>query len=191
MVAYCKVLTVTRDTVAPARPDIEVVRPTSILDADARFDQFCRDHYATVANALGWALGSHDLGREATDEAFVRAYERWDRVEPMANAAGWVYRVGLNWGRRRIWRTNRERELLNLIELEDHNDRYLDQDLAQALRRIPIKFRSVIILRYLLGYSERETAEALGISPGTAKSRTSRGLDRLRAHLDSPTEEHV
>ncbi|MEZ5225413.1 MAG: sigma factor-like helix-turn-helix DNA-binding protein [Acidimicrobiales bacterium] len=138
-----------------------------------------------MANALGWALGSHDLGREAADEAFARAYERWDTVDTMSNPAGWVYRVGLNWGRRRIWRRNKERQLLSTIDLDDQHDAYVDEDLAKALAALPIKFRSVVVLRHLLGYSERDTAEALGISPGTAKSRMSRGLERLRTHLET------
>lgn len=152
--------------------------------AGARFERFCADEHASITNALGWALGSHDLGREAADEAFARAFERWDTVDAMTNPAGWVYRVGLNWGRRRIWRRNKERQLLATIDLSNHSDIYVDQDLAEALATLPIKFRSVVVLRHLLGYSERDTAEALGISPGTAKSRMSRGLERLRAHLE-------
>ncbi len=162
----------------PRRP---ATTPTDV------FERFCSQEHAPIANALGWALGSHDLGREATDEAFARAFERWDSVHAMSNPAGWVYRVGLNWGRRRIWRRNKERQLLSSIDLDDHRDIYLDQDLADALFDLPIKFRAVVVMRHLLGYSERDCAEALGISPGTAKSRMSRGLERLRVGLEVAT----
>ncbi len=195
-------LTLTRDAtdVAPltndevldpdASPDVAVDELSVVADLPARdrFERFCSSEHASIANALGWALGSHDLGLEATDEAFARAFERWDTVEAMSNPAGWVYRVGLNWGRRRIWRRNKERQLLASIDLDDQldaqRDVYLDHDLADALASLPIKFRAVVVLRHLLGYSERDTAEALGISPGTAKSRMSRGLERLRKHLE-------
>ncbi len=104
----------------------------------------------------------------------------------MANPAGWAYRVGLNWGRRRIWRRRKEQELVGSIDLAHHTDAYLDHDLARALQTLPLKFRAVVVLRYLLGYSERDTAASLGISTGTAKSRMSRALDRLRVQLDRP-----
>ncbi|HET6531869.1 MAG TPA: sigma factor-like helix-turn-helix DNA-binding protein, partial [Actinoplanes sp.] len=45
--------------------------------------------------------------------------------------------------------------------------------------------------RYLLDLSEHETAEALGCSKGTVKSRTFRGLQRLRTHLDAGRREEV
>ncbi len=150
------------------------------------FEDFCRREHASIANALGWALGGHDLGTEAADEAFARAYERWSDVSEMANPTGWVYRVGLNWGRRRIWRRRKERELISTFDLDHHTDAYLDHDLARALQSLPVKFRAVVVLRYLLGYSERATAESLGISTGTAKSRMSRALVRLRNQLDLP-----
>lgn len=181
------------DANAVTTPDVsavpEAIRRRPATDSEARFERFCVEEHAAMANALGWALGNHDLGREATDEAFARAYERWSSVAAMDNPAGWVYRVGLNWGRRRIWRRNKERQLLSSVDLDEQivsagDGTGIDHDLAEALATLPLKFRAVIVLRHLLGYSERDTAEALGISPGTAKSRMSRGLLRLRAELE-------
>ncbi len=156
------------------------------------FEDFCRAEYSSLANALTWSLGGHDLGQEAADEAFARAFERWDSVGAMENPAGWVYRVGLNWGRRRLWRGNRERELLSKVPTGDvHHLHYHDPDLAAALGELSTKLRSVVVLRLLLDYSERETAEALGISVGTAKSRLHRGLTQLRGRLgDHPATPH-
>jgi RNA polymerase sigma-70 factor (ECF subfamily) len=45
--------------------------------------------------------------------------------------------------------------------------------------------RMVIAYRFFLDLSERETAEALGVPPGTVKSRLSRALGRLRSLLES------
>ena len=152
------------------------------------FEEFCRAEYSSMANALTWSLGGHDLGREAADEAFARAFERWETVGAMGNPAGWVYRVGLNWGRRRLWRGNRERELLTQIPTPDvHHLHYHDPDLASALADLSFKLRSVVVLRLLLDYSERETAEALNLSVGTVKSRLHRGLTQLREQLEDPT----
>ena len=155
------------------------------------FEDFCRAEYPSLANALTWSLGGTDLGREAADEAFARAFERWDTVGAMDNPAGWVYRVGLNWGRRRLWRGNRERELLRHVPAIDvHHLHYHDPDLAAALNGLTVKLRSVVVLRVLLDYSEVQTAEALGISVGTVKSRLHRGLTRLREQMDEPSTSH-
>ena len=54
-------------------------------------------------------------------------------------------------------------------------------DAVEALRDDD---RLVISCRYFLELSEEETAAALGIARGTVKSRLSRALERLRAHLE-------
>jgi RNA polymerase sigma-70 factor, ECF subfamily len=55
--------------------------------------------------------------------------------------------------------------------------------LDQAVEDLPETLRSVVILHYTGGLSLRETAEALGISTGTAKSRLNSGLEQLRRRL--------
>ena len=47
-------------------------------------------------------------------------------------------------------------------------------------RQLPEQARTVLACRYLLDLSEAETAAALGLRPGTVKSRTARALERLR-----------
>ena len=49
-----------------------------------------------------------------------------------------------------------------------------------VIDELPERYRTVIIHRFLLEMSEEETASVLRIPTGTVKSRTSRGLDRLR-----------
>lgn len=53
-----------------------------------------------------------------------------------------------------------------------------------ALRRLPEREQSVVVLTVLEGYQEGETARALGIPVGTVKSRLSRAKSRLRGELD-------
>ncbi len=60
-----------------------------------------------------------------------------------------------------------------------------DSEVLAALRRLPEREQSVIVLSVLEGYSEREVAEALGVPTGTVKSRLSRAKARLREDLSS------
>src|SRR4051794_6882747 len=64
--------------VEPEILEITVV-PTEI--SDHGFDRFYRVHHNRIAKGLAFSLGDVDLAAEATDEAFVRAYERWAKVQ--------------------------------------------------------------------------------------------------------------
>ena len=54
---------------------------------------------------------------------------------------------------------------------------------SAALERLPERDRLVIAYRYLFEMTEAETADALGVRPGTVKSRLSRAMVRLRTEL--------
>jgi DNA-binding CsgD family transcriptional regulator len=59
-------------------------------------------------------------------------------------------------------------------------------ELRRAIAGLPVRKRECVVLRFLLGMSEAETAELLGISVGTVKSQTHKGLRLLREYLDGP-----
>lgn len=156
----------------------QVPRLTDSMD----FSGFYRAEADRLARALALALGDVDLAQEAVDEGMVRAYQRWRKVGAYDSPAGWVYRVSLNWARNRV--RNRKREVLTDKWSEGSFSHDIDPDLEEALASLTIDARSVVVLRYLLGWSTADTASALGISEGTVKSRLSRALDRLESRLE-------
>jgi len=144
------------------------------------FAAFYRSDYPNVARALSYTLGDVDLGREATDEAMARAYAHWTKIRDYDSPAGWVYRVGLNWAystRRRLMRT------LALVDRVHHEPPVSDPAIADALRKLDVKLRAVVVCRLLLDWSVDETADALRIKPGTVKSRLHRALASLERSL--------
>lgn len=148
------------------------------------FVDFYRSAYADVARALQLTLGDRDLGVEAADEAMTRAYGRWSQVARYDNPRGWVYRVGLNYAlsfRRRAARR------LPWIEASTTDlPPTSDPALRAALEELDVKYRSVVVCRHLLDWSTEQTADALGIAPGTVKSRLSTAMTRLRDALAEP-----
>lgn len=153
------------------------------------FETFYRDERDEIVRALALTIGNIDLAAEATDEAMVRAYQRWGTVGEFERPAGWVYRVALNYCRSRMRRV--ARKLRYTAQLPSHNstsaeaaftDRVGDE-LRDALNTLSIDQRAVVIQRVLLGFSEAETAASLGIRVGTVKSRLHRALGRLREEL--------
>ena len=133
---------------------------------------------------MAFTLRDRSLGQEAVDEAMTKAYQRWSKLGDTKNPAGWVYVVGLRWAL--SWRRGRgreaKRELLVAAQSTDTIDGvsadYLD--LMDALGELPIDQRTVVVCRFSLGMSVRETAETLDIREGTVKSRLSRAIEALR-----------
>jgi RNA polymerase sigma-70 factor (ECF subfamily) len=145
------------------------------------FTDFYRRHWRGIASALAITLGDRELGTEATEEAMVRAYSRWNRLSGYDNPAGWVYRVGLNWAR------SHHRRVARLVPFVDHDragvDAVSDPGIRRALLRLDVKHRAVVVCRLLLDWSVDETAAALDIPPGTVKSRLHRALSTLQPAL--------
>jgi RNA polymerase sigma-70 factor (ECF subfamily) len=127
-------------------------------------------------------LGTPDLGLEAADEAMLRAFARWDTVRSYGNPAGWCYRVGLNWARNQLRR--QRRGCPGIYETASGTDDPLpDSELDEALGSLSLRHRTVVVLRYYLGWTVPQIADALRLPAGTVKSRLHRALRKLERQL--------
>jgi RNA polymerase sigma factor (sigma-70 family) len=164
-------------------------------DAIGAFEAFYRAEVDRVYRALAVTLGDPYLAREATDEAMARAYAHWRRVSVYDNPGGWVFRVGLNWATSWWRKFGREHPTLEPPLLgSDRAATAEPQDAGiaaafDALGRLPIGQRAVVVCRVLLDLTTVETAAVLGVAEGTVKSRLARGLLSLRRVLGDEQEE--
>jgi RNA polymerase sigma factor (sigma-70 family) len=158
------------------------------------FEAFYRAERARVFGLLAVALGDVDQAADACSEAFVRAWERWDRVGEFETPAGWVYRVGLNVARRQARRRALEQRLLHrvtaasTVEIADS----VDPALWAALEKLTFRQRSVVALRHVVGLSQNEVATVLGIRPGTVSATLVAARRKLASELErvgSPDQE--
>lgn len=148
------------------------------------FEAFYRTHRQHIFRALALTLGNRDLAAEAVDEAMTRTYQHWRSVSTFDNQAGWTYRVGLNWARSRL--RKRRREILSDQMPEASTEiTFADPYLDRAVKALPLDSRAVVVLRHYLDWSTEETAKALGVRPGTIKSRLHRAMNELREELGS------
>lgn len=176
---------------ALARADTTWPPVTTVVavHGEVAFEPFYAGQRASIARALALTLHDSDLAAEATDEAMARAYARWRTVRRLENPGGWVYRVGLNWGRSVLRRRNGPRRRVH--EIDGHTPEVRDHELHRALLRLDIDRRAVVVCRYFLGMTEDEIATTLDIRPGTVKSRLHRALRQLEEQLGSAREEDM
>src|SRR5689334_5590429 len=111
------------------------------------FERWYRDHHPRLVAALTIVAGDSSLGREAADEALVRAYERWSRVERMASPEAWTYSVGVNFLRRRARRLALEQKLLHRDAERAPLPPDVHADVWGAVRALPARQREAIALR--------------------------------------------
>jgi RNA polymerase sigma factor (sigma-70 family) len=150
---------------------------------DALADVFLASYGDCLRFAFG-TLGDRLAGEEAVQDAFVRLWARPPLLDDPRAAKAYVFRTIVNMDRSRQRRDAHRRALEPAVrEGTDENDVALSVDLRAALQALPTRRRACVLMRYVLDYTERETADALRISIGTVKSQTHKALQQLRAPL--------
>jgi len=149
------------------------------------FEEFYGAARPRLLRAVGFTIDDRDLSVEMVDEALSRAYAKWAMVAQMANPDGWVYRVAMNLARNRFRRVRLERRRpLPVERAPDDLQGWSDPTIAAALAQLPVEQRAVVVLRFHLDWSVDAIAVALGVPPGTVKSRLHRALERLESLLE-------
>jgi len=156
--------------------------PVALVTATRDFATFYAGSRDPVAKALTVLLGNQDLAVEAVDEAMARAYQRWPRVGALDNPAGWVYRVALNWSLSALRQHRRPPPPPGPLH-DAPAPVASEPDVLRALAELDVRQRAVVVCRYLLGWSEAETATALRTPVGTVKSRLHRATRHLSHRL--------
>jgi RNA polymerase sigma-70 factor (sigma-E family) len=151
--------------------------------------------YPRLARTAFGLVGDWDLAEQLAQEAFLRLWRRWPWLRDPQAAPAYLQRTVVNLARSSIRRLVLERRALSREALHgsvhpdvDAGDLTSDVALRRAVEMLPYRKRACIVLRYLVGLSEVETADALGVSIGTVKSQTHKALRQLRDALGEPAE---
>ncbi|GAA2882933.1 RNA polymerase sigma24 factor [Actinoplanes cyaneus] len=135
-----------------------------------------RDCYARLVGTVALAADSRADAEDCVQEAFLKAFDRWDHVSQLESPEVWVRTVALR------LLSNRRRNARNGLKvLLRHGPPTVEPapepdhvDIARALQRMPVGQRQVVVMHYLLGLGTDEIAQELRIAAGTVKSRLSR-----------------
>jgi RNA polymerase sigma-70 factor (sigma-E family) len=153
------------------------------------FRVFVQGIAASLHRTAYLLCGDWYLADDLVQETLARAYSHWRKVQRADSPSAYVRRILINESRR-SWRRNRNVTVHPDVDLADitavdMSDEVVNRDeLLQALQSLPARQRATVVLRFLEGLSERETAAVLGCSEGTVKSQTSRALIKLKSVLN-------
>lgn len=149
---------------------------------EAEFVAFVSEASPRLLTSAWMITGDPHTAEDLVQEALERVYVRWSRLQggnPVAYARRCL--MTLNTDR---WRRRRKEVLTDQPpERPDGGGPGDHVDLVRALQTLPTRERQCVVLRHYLDVSEKEAARTLGVSLGTVKSSTSRGLSRLRSLL--------
>jgi RNA polymerase sigma-70 factor, ECF subfamily len=138
-----------------------------------------RDRLAVQIAALtGDPFEANDL----VQEAFMRAWLRWDKVRTYEDPEGWVRRVAYNLGVSR-WRHAKRLVLLSTPSQSPAQLPGESLGVIDALRLLPSAERRAVVLHHVVGLSVTDVAVELDAPEGTVKSWLSRGRARLASEL--------
>jgi RNA polymerase sigma-70 factor, ECF subfamily len=147
---------------------------------------------AVVLALRGPSVGAEDVAQEA----FARAFERWDTVGAMDRPDLWVQRVALNLAtsrRRRLGAEARAVARLRVRRSRDtevlHAPSLVDESFWAAVRRLPEKQARVVALRYAGELRIEEIAATVGVAPGTVNSQLVTARKRLAQLLTAVEED--
>lgn len=143
------------------------------------FDEFVHARGPALARTAYLLTGDHHLAEDLLQTALMKTAQHWERIHtsPEAFARRTLYHQNISWWRRRRFAETR---LEGYDDASSPPDPDLRLTLAEALRRLTVKQRTVLVLRFYEDLTEVQTAAVLGISPGTVKSTSRHALGRLR-----------
>ena len=175
-----------------AQADDESALVARARNGDSRaFEQLYRRHSDRVYGlCVRLCHGDRAKAEQATQDAFVRAWEKLGSFRGEAQFGTWLHRVTVNvvLGEHRLlqrWTTFEDAEATGTpqelwVAAEDAT---LSRDLERALARLPKGARTVLWLHDVEGYLHEEIAELTGVAVGTSKAQLHRARKLMKEHL--------
>jgi RNA polymerase sigma-70 factor, ECF subfamily len=163
------------------------------------FDQLVRRYKDPLLNFIFRFIGDLNESEDIVQDTFYRVYKNKHYYKEVAKFSTWIYTIAGNLAktelrkrkRRKIFSINKETQSEKEFELpdperdpeEEVNSTLTEKHIYKAIRNLPPKFRQVIILRDVQGFSYEEISSIIKVPLGTVKSRVNRARLRLQEDL--------
>ena len=148
-----------------------------------------RAHHLNLVRLAALVAPEDGMAEDLVQEAFVRLYKAWPRIRETEKVSAYLRATVVNLARGRGRRITTARRHVpgppaDSASAEDVAMRsQAGSEIVGELRRLPARQRECLVLRYFEGLREGEIAATLGISLGSVRTHTTRGMAALRAHL--------
>jgi RNA polymerase sigma-70 factor (ECF subfamily) len=161
---------------------------------EAAFEVLVNRYKKMVARTIKGMLGDSVFSEDIGQEVFIKLYYSLSDFRGDAKLSTYIQKIAINLTLNELKRRKRFFSLF----ITKGNDELYEYDIAgedvesrhdakatveKALKTLEPKFRKVVVMRMLQGYSTKETAEILELPLGTVLSRLSRAQDQLRKYL--------
>jgi RNA polymerase sigma-70 factor (ECF subfamily) len=163
---------------------LEAPRPAA-PSGGPRFEDFFEAERVRLFGALCLVTRNRHEAEELSQEAFLKVWERWDRVSGMDDPTGYLYRTAMNTFRSRYRHAAAGlRRLVGAIPADDGLAGVEERVVVVAgLGQLPTKQRAAIVLMDLLAFSSDEAGRFLGMRAGAVRTLASRGRSELRRQM--------
>jgi RNA polymerase sigma factor (sigma-70 family) len=153
-------------------------------EAEVAFEAWYRALHPRLLASLILITGNGETARDATDEAFTRAFQHWNRVKNMASPEAWTFTVARNVARRRMRRARQER---NLLSRHATGAAAVPAPAGEAwalVAELPERQRTAVVLRHVADLTEPEIARVMKVTRGTVSTTLADAHRALKAKLD-------
>ena len=165
-----------------SRQNAEVVA----LDPASTFEAFFEAETDVLFRRLCLVTANRAEAEEIAQDAFLKVWERWDRVQQMDDRVGYLYRVAMNSFRNRYRRAaialrKTARPQLRIDEFDAADVR---SGVARGLAKLTPRQRAAVVLVDLIGFGSEEAGRMLGIRAGTVRTLAVQARNVLREELE-------
>jgi len=159
-----------------------------VTGADLEYAWFFRAEFPMVLRTVFLILGDRGKAEDVTQEAFIQLLSHWKKIARYERPDAWVRRVAI----RLAVKAHKRKRMREVLERDTSGPQGLkapDVDLANALRQLPLKQRTCVLLFYYEDRPIAEIVDIMGISEGAVKVHLHRARERLAALLGEEVDE--
>ena len=185
----------------------EDVMERCALGSEAAFRALVQRYRTRLMNLVCRFINDRDRAEEISQEVFLRVYRNRERYRKSGKFSTWIFTIAVNLTKNEIRSRVRHKGTFSLDAVDEEgsgqgmsfpdlgpgpdenlNAAEIRSRVAEALEKIPPRYREAVILRDVEGLSYEEVGEILRIPGGTVRSRINRARlmlkERLKPHLN-------
>lgn len=158
------------------------------------FNDIVNKYESMVAKIIIPMVGNSYDADDIGQETFIRLYKSLDKFKGESQLSTYLARIAINLSlneikKRTLHRNQTIDNNLVLQNVENERSKDITDMVNTSLEALDPKFRSVIVLRHVQGFSTKETAAILNLPLGTVLSRLSRGQNKLKEIITKQNSE--